>query len=100
MFCFCQAEDGIREGALVTGVQTCARPIFGGHVPERSWTQRLEQLRAFPSLRQASQFLDRTVRPALDDVAAEFWNQGYEIELSATANTSGIQEPLLRKSVV
>src|SRR3546814_212632 len=89
-------ERAAREGQVLR--RPSIAPI-GGHVPERSWTQRLEQLRAFPSLRQASQFLDRTVRPALDDVAAEFRNQGYEIELSATANTSGIQEPLLRVSM-
>src|SRR6266542_6306836 len=29
-FFFFQAEDGIRD-ATVTGVQTCALPIFGGH---------------------------------------------------------------------
>src|SRR5205823_8425606 len=29
-FFFFQAEDGIRD-KLVTGVQTCALPIFGGH---------------------------------------------------------------------
>src|SRR3546814_8773760 len=29
VFCFFQAEDGIRDGALVTGVQTCALPIYG-----------------------------------------------------------------------
>ena len=27
MYCFVQAEDGIRD-SLVTGVQTCALPIF------------------------------------------------------------------------
>lgn len=71
----------------------------GGHVPERSWKQRLAQMRAFPSLREASRFLDRTVRPALDDVAAEFRNQGYEVERSGIANASGIEEPLLRVSM-
>src|SRR3546814_10347587 len=28
LFFFCQAEVGIRDVALVTGVQTCALPIF------------------------------------------------------------------------
>src|SRR5207244_5207318 len=32
-FFFFQAEDGIRDD-LVTGVQTCALPIFGGHTRE------------------------------------------------------------------
>lgn len=71
----------------------------GGHLPERSWKQRLERLRAFASLRQVAQFLDRTVQPALDDVAAEFRNQGYEVELTALPGPSGIDEPLLRVSL-
>jgi choline/glycine/proline betaine transport protein len=71
----------------------------GGHVPERSWKQRLEQLLAYPSLREVTQFLDRTVRPALDDVAAEFRKQGYEVERGAITNASGIEEPLLRVSM-
>src|SRR5690606_23716915 len=71
----------------------------GGHLPERSWKQRLERLRAFPSLRQVAQFLERTVRPALDDVAAEFRNQGYEVELASVPGPSGVEEPLLRVSL-
>lgn len=86
-------ERAEREGQVLR--KASIAPI-GGHVPERSWKQRLEQLRAFPSLRQVTQFLNRTVRPALDDVAAEFRNQGYEVELSAMTNASGIEEPLLR----
>src|SRR5256885_9846829 len=33
-FFFFQAEDGIRD-YKVTGVQTCALPIFGGHDPSK-----------------------------------------------------------------
>ncbi|NMM77649.1 choline BCCT transporter BetT [Acidovorax sp. SRB_24] len=89
-------ERAEREG------QVLRRPSMapsGGHVPERSWKQRLEQLRAFPSRREVTQFLDRTVRPALDDVAAEFRKQGYEVERGAITNASGIEEPLLRVSM-
>ncbi|MGE7199676.1 choline BCCT transporter BetT [Brevundimonas naejangsanensis] len=68
----------------------------GGHVPERSWKQRLERLRAFPSLRQVTQFLDRTVRPALDAVAAEFRAQGYAVEQTVVPGASGVDEPVLR----
>ena len=89
-------ERAEREGRVLR--RRSMAPI-GGQMPERSWKQRLEQLRAFPSLRQVSQFLDRTVRPALDDVAAEFRNQGYEVECSAKANATGIEEPLLRVSM-
>src|SRR5690554_5642782 len=89
-------ERAEREG------QVLRRPTMapmGGQVPERSWKQRLEQLRAFPSLRQVTQFLDRTVRPALDDVAAEFQKQGYEMERTTMPNAHGIEEPLLRVSM-
>lgn len=89
-------ERAEREGRVLR--KPSMAPI-GGHMPERSWKQRLEQLRAFPSLRQATQFLGRTVLPALDDVAAEFRNQGYEVERSATVNAGGIEEPLLRVSM-
>jgi choline/glycine/proline betaine transport protein len=89
-------ERAEREG------QVLRRPSMastGGHVPERSWKQRLEQMRAFPSLRQVAQFLDRTVRPALDDVAAEFERQGYQVTRSAVADAFGIEEPVLRVSM-
>ena len=86
-------ERAEREG------QVLRRPSMapsGGHVPERSWKQRLGQLLAFPSRRDVTRFLDRTVRPALDDVAAEFRREGYEVERSDTASASGSQGPLLR----
>lgn len=89
-------ERAEREGQVLR--RPSIAPI-GGHVPERSWKQRLEQLRAFPSQRQVTQFLARTVRPALDDVAAEFRKQGYEVERGAITNASGIEEPLLRVSM-
>ena len=89
-------ERAEREGQVLR--RRSMAPI-GGHMPERSWKQRLEQLRAFPTLRQVTQFLDRIVRPALDDVAAEFRNQGYDVERSAMVNAYGIEEPLLRVSM-
>ncbi|VVN69163.1 choline BCCT transporter BetT [Pseudomonas fluorescens] len=89
-------ERAEREGRVLR--RPSMAPI-GGHVPERSWKQRLEQLRAYPTLRQVTQFLDRTVRPALDEVATEFRNQGYDVERDAMTNASGIEEPLLRVSM-
>ncbi len=89
-------ERAEREGQVLR--RRSVAPI-GGQVPERSWKQRLERLRAFPSLRQVTQYLDRTVRPALDDVAAEFRTQGYEVEQGAMDNAYGVQEPLLRLSM-
>src|SRR5207247_8405532 len=48
IFCFCfQAEDGIRD-PLVTGVQTCALPIFtlSGSIPSGFPCRRLASSRA------------------------------------------------------
>ena len=85
----------------------------GGHIPERSWTQRLGQMLTYPSKRESIKFLERTVRPALDDVANEFRRQGYDVErinadhdknaASATAfigntNIIAASGPLLRLS--
>ena len=39
---FCEAEDGIR-GYDVTGVQTCALPIFGGVI--KGWTEALQLMK-------------------------------------------------------
>src|SRR5690606_20070332 len=89
-------ERAEREGQVLR--RPTMAPI-GGHVPERSWKQRLEQLRAFPTLRQVTQFLNRTVRPALDDVAAEFRNQGYDVIRDTMTNANGIEEPVLRVSM-
>lgn len=86
-------ERAEREGQVLR--RPSMAPI-GGHVPERSWKQRLEQMRAFPSQRQVSQFLQRTVRPALDEVAAEFGNQDYQVERENISNAYGIEEPILR----
>lgn len=89
-------ERAEREG------QVLRRPSLapsGGHLPERSWKQRLGHLLSFPSRREATQFLERTVRPALDDVATEFRNQGYEVERSAVTGADGVEAPLLRVSM-
>lgn len=89
-------ERAEREGQVLH--RRSVAPI-GGHVPECSWKQRLEQLRSYPSLQQVVRFLDRTVRPALDELAAEFRNQGYEVEQTTMANAHGVEEPVLRVSM-
>ncbi|MEN1961125.1 choline BCCT transporter BetT [Luteimonas sp. MJ246] len=89
-------ERAEREG------QVLRRPTIapmGGAMPERSWKQRLEHLRAYPSLKQVTQFMDRTARPALDEVAAEFRNQGYDVKQSTMPDALGVDEPLLRVSM-
>ncbi len=89
-------ERAEREGQVLH--RRSIAPI-GGHMPERSWKQRLEQLRSYPSLEQVVRFMDRTVRPALDDVAAEFARQGYAVEQSTMTNEHGVAEPVLRVSM-
>ncbi len=89
-------ERAEREGQVLRRPSIAAS---GGHVPERSWKQRLGQLLAFPARREVLQFLERTVVPALDDVAAEFRSQGYEVERSTQADASGAPQPLLRVSL-
>src|SRR5256885_4766548 len=41
VFFFFQAEDGIRD-YKVTGVQTCALPIFRGNVPVAQWLHQVD----------------------------------------------------------
>ena len=86
-------EQAEREGHML---RKPSMAPSGGHVPERSWKQRLGQLLAFPSKRDVTRFLDRTVRPALDDVAAEFRRQGYEVGQEAVDGANHIEGPLLR----
>lgn len=86
-------ERAEREGLVLR------RPSIapsGGHLPERSWKQRLGQLLSYPSRRETSQFLERTVCPALDEVAAEFRSQGYEVERGTVISANGVEGPLLR----
>src|SRR5690606_16975652 len=69
---FCQAEDGIR-GFHVTGVQTCALPIWSAddwvYIVERSAPSRARAY-ALPS-GEKSRFV-RDVREALDKASAAF----------------------------
>ncbi len=89
-------EQDEREGA-----QRRRRSIAagGGHVPERSWKQRLGKLLAFPSRREVVRYLAATVAPALDEVAAEFARQGYSVERASSPSAGGIEGPLLRVSI-
>src|SRR5579862_8011074 len=55
-FCFFQAEDGIRDGT-VTGVQTCALPIFSAYLDQvRNLNDGIPELHPFnmqaPELRR------------------------------------------------
>lgn len=80
MFSFYKAlriERAEQEGKVI---RDPAITPSGGHIPERSWKQRLGQMLTFASKKEGVQYLERVIRPALDDVAAEFRGQGYDAE--------------------
>ncbi|MBZ2194971.1 choline BCCT transporter BetT [Occultella gossypii] len=86
-------ERAEREGRFIRRRSAAAH---GGQVPEKTWRQRLAGLRAYPSKKAVSQFMERTVHPALVAVAAEFEELGYETTLSTAANVEvGIDEHTL-----
>src|SRR3984893_4519758 len=60
-FFFFQAEDGIRDGH-VTGVQTCALPIWAGELAYGVIPELERKLKAADA-QQAGQMLDEAVRP-------------------------------------
>src|ERR1041385_8899238 len=60
--CFFQAEDGIRYLA-VTGVQTCALPIWAVFERYQAWERELE--------REPVDFIARRLGPLLEDARAE-----------------------------
>ncbi len=86
-------ERAEREGQVRRRRSAAAH---GGQVPEKTWRQRLARLRSYPSKKAVAQFAERTVLPALQDVAREFTSLGYEAELTTTPNEeTGIDEHTL-----
>ena len=86
-------ERAEREGQIIRRRSAAAH---GGQVPEKTWKQRLAQLRSYPSKKSVAQFMARTVQPALTAVAAEFRELGYEATLSTTPNAeTGVDEHTL-----
>ncbi|WP_345038941.1 choline BCCT transporter BetT [Georgenia daeguensis] len=86
-------ERAEREGQIIRRRSAAAH---GGQVPEKTWKQRLAQLRSYPSKKSVAQFMARTVQPALTAVAAEFRELGYEATLSTAPNAeTGVDEHTL-----
>ncbi len=86
-------ERGEREGQVMHRRSIAAT---GGQIPEKTWRQRLAQVRSYPSKKSVAQFVDKVVSPALKDVASEFKRLGYEGGLSAILNAeTGIMEHTL-----
>ncbi|MCG7426090.1 choline BCCT transporter BetT [Helcobacillus massiliensis] len=85
-------ERAAREGGALPRTPRSSAP--GGREPERSWRQRLASMRAYPSKQTVRKFVDSTVEPALDEVAAEFRRHGLTAELAtATGSTAGSVDP-------
>lgn len=78
-------ERAEREGRVLRRAGVAAH---GGMAPERSFRERLADLRSLPSTRSVAQFAEATVGPALADVAREFEAQGYRAEVSSAADPS------------
>lgn len=91
-------ERAEREGQVMHRRSFAAT---GGHVPEKTWRQRLAQVRSYPSKKAVEQFVDKVVAPALADVAGEFKRLGYEGWLTADPNAeTGITEYTLAVNMV
>jgi choline/glycine/proline betaine transport protein len=90
-------ERAEREGGRLRRRTVAAT---GGSVPEKTWRQRLANLRSYPSKKSAGQFLERTVEPALTDVRAEFARQGYVTTLvSSVDEETGLDRHTLTVSM-
>jgi choline/glycine/proline betaine transport protein len=72
-------ERADREGRVLRRADVAAH---GGYAPEKSWRQRLANMRSYPSVRSVAQFSSQTVAPALEDVSREFVEQGYAAEIA------------------
>lgn len=87
MFSFHKAlrmEKADREGQILRRRTEAAT---GGRAPERNWRQRLAGIRSYPSEKATRRFLAETVAPALEQVAAEFEEQGYNVSFAADEGT-------------
>lgn len=91
-------ERAEREGRAL---RRRSAATHGGMAPEKTWRQRLARMRSYPSKRAVEEFADQTVRPALQDVAGEFAELGYQAELSSMPNRqTGIDEHMLSVNMV
>ncbi len=86
-------ERAEREGQVL---RRRSMAVHGGQTPEKTWRQRLAQLRSYPSNKAVAQFADRVVEPALQEVVNEFNGLGYDAELTTAPNVEvGISEHIL-----
>ncbi|PYI66489.1 high-affinity choline transporter BetT [Arthrobacter livingstonensis] len=86
-------ERAEREGQVMRRRSVA---MHGGQTPEKTWRQRLARIRSYPSNNAVAQFVERIVQPALQDVANEFNELGYNAGLTTAPNAeTGIDEHTL-----
>jgi choline/glycine/proline betaine transport protein len=76
-------ERAQREGRVLRRRSVAAD---SGHAPERTWRHRLTGLLSYPSKKQAVQFMEETVHPALNELVGEFTKQGHQASLDIVPN--------------
>jgi choline/glycine/proline betaine transport protein len=76
-------ERAQREGRVLRRRSVAAD---GAHAPERTWRHRLTGLLSYPSKKQAAQFMEETVHPALNELVGEFTKQGHQAILDIIEN--------------
>jgi hypothetical protein len=89
-------ERADREGRVLRRADVAAH---GGYAPEKSWRQRLANMRSYPSVRSVAQFSSQTVAPALEDVSREFVEQGYAAEIAQEVDALVTELSATRSSV-
>lgn len=68
-------DDYKRESLSMTAMQPPSTASDGG------WQERLENIISFPNEKTVHRFMQKVIEPAMEDVAAEFKNQGFDVEL-------------------
>ncbi|MGH3652270.1 choline BCCT transporter BetT [Glutamicibacter sp.] len=76
-------ERAEREGRMS---RPRATAVHGGSTPDKTWRQRLAQLRSYPSNKQVARYAEKVIHPALAEVAEEFTELGYLADLTTTPN--------------
>ncbi|WP_018600442.1 choline BCCT transporter BetT [Mycobacterium sp. 155] len=60
--------------------------VTNGHAPDHTWRHRLRAMWSYPSKKQAAQFMEDTVHPALTELVGEFTEQGHQATLEIEPN--------------
>lgn len=76
-------EKADREGRVL---RRQSMAVHGGHVPERTWGQRLARIRSYPTKNEVAAFIEVTAQPALADALEEFTKQGHDATMDTIPN--------------